>query len=107
MIPFVFLSGVAAIYGWTRLGTEPRVWTLSLVFSLGSLVLGTFSLLLVFVFYCFHVRGDLIGSLGFFPSLVAVVFALCGIWKRNSLRSSSLICALGVHAYWFVFNAGM
>jgi hypothetical protein len=105
MALFWCISIPAAIYGWTRFGTEPRVWTLSLVFSLGSLVLGTFSLLLVFVFYCFHVRGGLIGTLGFFPSLVAVVFALCGIWKRNSLRWSSLICALGVWLYWFLFNA--
>lgn len=107
---FVYgLSPAAAVWAWLIYVRAAKSWSVSLMFSLVSLILASVSSLLavLFLLHVPNVKGIWIFdpwahflSNGFLTSLAAIVLAFCGLWKRNPIRWPALVCAVVGFPYW-------
>ena len=108
------LSPGVLVCGWIEYARAAKDWTAWLVFSLIAQVLASISSLLavIFLLHASNVKGiwifdPLASSLGIgvLTSLGAVVFAFCGVWKRNPLRWAALIGSLIGFPFWLGIGA--
>jgi hypothetical protein len=106
---------VTLIWGWTLWTKRPKLRSVTSVFSLLGFILATCSAVLAVSSVAFaHVHlfpfydpllmrifrwGTVLSALGFFMSLE-------GVWRKNSLRWHSPICALGMLAFWLLAAEG-
>ena len=108
---FVYGISPALVLGtWLTYAKAAKTWNISLMFSLLSLILTTVSAILavLFLFHAPKVKGiwifdplaNFLGN-GVLTSLSAIVLAFCGLWKRNPLRWSALLCAVVGFPFWF------
>jgi hypothetical protein len=100
------------VWGWARWIKEPpRLWTISSTLSFIGFLLasasGLFALWVIFYgssggferlpdysfFYWCIARGAVL-------SLLAIAFAIGGVWQRNSLRWQAPASAVGTFAFW-------
>jgi hypothetical protein len=109
------VAPASLIWGWVRWGRLPRTRTLTSIFSLIGLILATASGLLaistaayarIHSFEFFDPFLMRIFRWGFLLSLAGFVFAMGGVWRKNSLRWHALASAVGTLAFWMIAAAG-
>jgi hypothetical protein len=99
------------VWGWIRWTRREKRWTVLSVLSLSGFVLATGSALLAIAL---SIYGHLIGGFDFYDprlmrfyrwglltSLLALILALAGVWRRSALRWQALLCSFGTLVYWF------
>jgi hypothetical protein len=105
------ITPVMLIWGWVRWARHPKPKTLTSILSLSGFTLATSSALLAastLAYTHFHPFEFYDPSLlriyrwGALLSLGALLFAVCGVWRNNSIRWHALICALGVLSFWIM-----
>jgi hypothetical protein len=103
-------SPAVVVWAWLIYTKAAKSWSVSLMFSLLSLILATVSSLLavLFLLHAPKVKGIWIFdpwanflSNGVLTSLVAIALAFCGLWKRNPIRWPALLCAVVGFPFWF------
>ena len=103
-------SPAVVLWAWLIYAKAAKTWSVSLMFSLLSLILATLSSLLavLFLLHAPEVRGIWIFDRwanvldnGVLTSLAAIGLAFCGLWKRNPLRWPALLCAVVGFPFWF------
>jgi len=99
------------IWGWARWRLGPKLRTITAILSLIGFVLATASGVLAvstIVFAQFHhfpYYDPLLLKIfrcGTYLSLGGIVFGVCGVWRRSSLRWHAPVAAAGTLAYWFL-----
>jgi hypothetical protein len=110
-----FATPVILVWGWIRWTKLKENGTASSRLSLTGLVLSTSSALLALAtlaFARFHPFGFYDPTLmrimrwGFILSLAGCLFALGGIWRKNSLRWHAPLCGFGTLAIWIIAAEG-
>ena len=110
------VAPTALIWGWVRFVRLPKEKAILPLLSLLGFVLATCSGLLGIgsSIYAAHIHGfgfsdplhmKIIGY-GALLSLAGMLFALCGVWRKSSLRWFSVAGALGTLAFWVVVIEG-
>jgi hypothetical protein len=103
------------VWGWVRwIKQRPLLWTISSTLSFVGFLLASASALfaLWLIFFGIGKGGfDYVPDYSFFYrcvgrgavlSLLAIVFALGGVWQRNSLRWQAPASAVGTLAFWLI-----
>jgi hypothetical protein len=105
------LGPVALVWGWVWWGMRPKKWTVSSILSLVGFVLATASAVLAIssVGYAqvhhFEYFDPLLARIirwGCLLSMAGFVFAVGGVWRRNTLRWFAVASAVGTFAFWFL-----
>lgn len=108
---FVVMTPFVMVWGWIRWARREKSWAVLPVLSLGGFILATGSALLAVVLSLY---GHAIGGFDFYDprlmkfygwglmtSLLALILALTGVWRRSTLRWHALICSFATLVYWF------
>jgi len=102
------------VWGWVRwIKQRPRLWTTSSTLSFIGFLLASASALFAIWVIFFGVGGGFEHPLdysffyrcigrGVVLSLSALVFAIGGVWQRNSLRWQAPASAIGTLAFWLL-----
>ncbi|MBS1804655.1 MAG: hypothetical protein JST28_14930 [Acidobacteria bacterium] len=107
------------VWGWVRwVKQRPRSWTIFSIVSFAGFLLATASALYGIWMICFGVGGGfLTSSQGYSPdyglfykfvrrgvviSVIAVAFAIGGIWREGSVRWQAPASAVGTLAFWLI-----
>jgi hypothetical protein len=104
------VAPVMLTWGWVRWAKQPKPWTITSILALiGFLLASTSALVAVSsIMYANLIRSfpfydpllmKILG-LGALLSLAGIIFAMGGIWRPNSLRWHSPVCAIGMLAFW-------
>jgi len=105
------------VWGWARwIVQRPRLWTISSTLSFVGFLLASASALFALWVIFFGVGGgfERAPNYSFFYrciargvvlSLLAIVFAVGGVWQRNSLRWQAPASAVGTLAFWLLATA--
>jgi hypothetical protein len=110
LISIFVATPLVMIWGWIRWARREKKWTALSVFSLAGFALATGSALLAIAL---SIYGHLIGGFDFYdPRLMrfyawgallsasALILAVSGVWRLNSLRWHALFCSFGTLVYW-------
>ena len=106
---------VNLIWGWVvwirspRSKTVPSVLSwIGFVFATGSalLAIGTVICAQIIHFGFYDPRLTRLMGLGSLLSAIGLLFALCGVWRRNPLRWHSLLATLATLAFWVLAAEG-
>ena len=114
LLAVIIYGGLAAIliWGWIRWvrNSEPR--SFFSICSLISFIFGTSSLFMAvgMVLYARSIGGfDFydpflmkIYAWGLLISLIGLIFAAIGVWRKNLLRFHSIALSVGMLAYWMI-----
>jgi hypothetical protein len=106
------LAPASIVWGWVAFFRGSKGWTLLPILSLGAFALGNISCIEAIVFSlrarALHVfwfvdrLENVIAGTGALACLLAIVLALCCVWKPTTLRWPALIAAFGVLPFWVV-----
>lgn len=99
------VAPVALVWGWMRWVRCPKQWTFSSILVFGSIILSSVSAMFAAIMYSSNLPPDKLFVLGLVTSIVGLLFALTGIWKKSSVRWHGLGSALGVLAFWLLVAA--
>jgi len=107
---YLVMTPLVMVWGWIRWARREKKWTILSVLSLAGFALATGSALLAIAL---SIYGHLIGGFDFYdPRLMrfyacgallsasALILAVSGIWRLNSLRWHALFCSFGTLVYW-------
>jgi hypothetical protein len=109
------VSPIMLIWGWIRWVGQPKLRTVSSIFSLSGFILVTASALLavstmayaqVHTFQFYDPSLLRIFRWGVVLSIAGLLFGMGGVWQKNSLRWHAPVCALGTLAFWILAAAG-
>ena len=108
---FLVVTPLVMVWGWIRWARREKKWTVLSVFSLAGFALATGSASLAIAL---SIYGHLIGGFDFYDprlmriyawgtliSLLALVLAITGVWRKSALRWHALFCSFGTLVYWF------
>jgi len=108
---FLVMTPLVMVWGWIRWARHEKWWAVLQVLSMSGFVLATGSALLA---VALSLYGHAIGGFDFYDprlmriyawgmliSLVALVLALTGVWRRSTLRWHAFFCSFGTLIYWF------
>src|ERR1035437_1942395 len=106
------IGPIALIWGWVRWSRRPKMMTICSDLSSIGFILATCSALLAIGSTIYAQR---IGGFGFYDPLhlriirwgsllsgLAMLFGLCGIWRKSPLRWFSVASAVGTFAFWIL-----
>lgn len=104
------LAPASILWGWVAYFRDSKRWTLLPMLSLGAFVLGNISCIdaIVFslraralhVFWFVDRPENFIAGTGALACDLAVVLALCCVWRPTTLRWPALITALALFPFW-------
>ncbi len=109
------VAPVTLIWGWARWGVQPKLKTATSIFSLIGFSFATASagLAVSSAVYAqihgFRYYDPLLLRIfrwGLLLSLAGILFGVAGLWRKNSLRWQTPVCALGTLAFWVVAASG-
>jgi hypothetical protein len=109
------VAPVVLIWGWAWWGVQPKLKTIPSTLSLIGFVLATASAALAVSsavyaqIHRFPYYDPLLLRIfrwGLLLSLAGILFGIGGVWRKNSLRWHTPICALGTLAFWIVAASG-
>ncbi|MFZ1940639.1 MAG: hypothetical protein WBA18_03700 [Terracidiphilus sp.] len=111
-----FVSLVAMVWGWIRWIRREKGWSILSLSSLIAFALASASALLVAAMMAYELAireftyddSSLmrICAWGALISLSALVLALMGVWRPNSIRWHALVCSFGTLVFWLMAAAG-
>jgi hypothetical protein len=115
LIVFVLVPALM-VWGWRGYAKNPKNWSVPSICSLSGLALATFSSLFAIMFllhapsmnggiWIFDRWANFFAS-GILFNLVAIVFGVFGLLKRNPLRWRALVCAVITFPFWFAVGVG-
>jgi hypothetical protein len=109
------VAPVGLIWGWAWWGVQPKLKTTASIFSLIGFSFATASagLAVSSAVYAqihgFRYYDPLLLKIfrwGLLLSLAGILFGIVGVWRKNSLRWYTPVCALGTLAFWIVAASG-
>jgi hypothetical protein len=109
------VAPVSLAWGWARWAVQPKLRTVASILSLTGFVLATASAMLAVAttayaqVHRFPYYDPLLLRIfgwGTLLSLVGTFFAICGLWRKSSLRWHAPVSALATLAFWIMAAAG-
>jgi len=105
------VAPASLIWGWARWIRQPKSWSFSSLISLVAFVVASSSAALGLVTILIGVLGAFeqhlsafyrVVDLGMLISLIGIIVAIGGIWRKNPLRWHALSSAVATLGFWAV-----